>query len=106
MLREALALPADPQPAGWRRPLASSLLGECLLGRHRFAEAEPLLVAGFEGIAALASSVPPRDRPLDVPEAGDRVVRLYLAWGKPEEADAWRARTRPDLTLPLDPFAP
>jgi hypothetical protein len=30
-------------------------------------------------------------------EAGERVVRLYDEWGKPEEAAKWRARIAREL---------
>jgi hypothetical protein len=33
-------------------------------------------------------------------EAGDRVVRLYEAWGDPKKAAEWRARIKPSPPAP------
>ena len=79
-----------------------SLLGGALLGQGRYAEAEPLVVAGYEGMKAREAriAVPERSR---LREAAERVVRLYEAWGKPEQAAAWKAKLgMPDL--PADVF--
>ena len=64
-----------------------SLLGEALRGQCRYAEAEPLLVAGYEGLEAREATIPPPGRP-QLAEAADRVVALYEAWGRPEQAAA------------------
>ena len=61
-----------------------------LLGQKRYAEAEPLLVAGYEGMGRQLPKIPPRFRGR-LPEAADRLVDLYAAWGKPDEAARWRA---------------
>jgi hypothetical protein len=80
-----------------------SLLGDSLLGQGRLAEAEPLVVQGYEGIKAREPriAVPERFR---LREAAERVVRLYQAWHQPDRAAAWKARL--GLTeLPADVFA-
>ncbi len=84
-LREELA------PDDWSRYDAMSLLGEALLGQGRYGEAEPLVVAGYEGLKARASRVPLTDR-FRVPAAADQVVRLYEQWGKPDQATAWKEK--------------
>ena len=84
--------PGPPSRAGLRA-LVQGLLGECLLRRHEYAEAEPLLLAGFEGLSAPrqawdAEIAPcPERRGI---EALERLVPLYDAWGKPERAEPWR----------------
>jgi hypothetical protein len=81
-----------------------SHLGEVLLGQGRYAEAEPLILQGYEELKARESRIHVPDRSL-LREAMERVVRLYEAWGKPEEATAWKSRL--GLTgLPADVFAP
>ena len=50
------------------------------------------------------SGIPPRSRSR-LAEAGGRIVALYEAWGKPEKAAEWRAKTDPDAGFPADPFA-
>jgi hypothetical protein len=80
-----------------------SLLGDSLLGQGRHGEAEPLVVAGYEGMKACQPliAVPERFR---LREAAERVVHLYEAWNQPDRATAWKAKLgMPDL--PADVFA-
>jgi serine/threonine protein kinase/Tfp pilus assembly protein PilF len=77
----------------WRTTDALTQLGACLTAQNRFGEAEPLLV---EGVGALLDSLQtPQDRKQ---QALARIIALYEAWGKPEQAAAWQAKlpaTRP-----------
>ena len=80
-----------------------SLLGGSLLAEGRYAEAEPLVVGGYEGMKAREAriEVPERFR---LREAAERVVHLYEAWNQPDRAAAWKAKLgMPDL--PADVFA-
>lgn len=61
------------------------MLGEALAGQGRYAEAEPLLVEGYEKMA------PPKSAVSRKREALERVIKLYETWGKPEEAARYRA---------------
>jgi hypothetical protein len=80
-----------------------SLLGGALLGRSRHAEAEPLLVAGYEGMNGRGARLPVPDLP-GLLEAAERVVRLYEEWNKPDQARAWKVK--PGMTNPpADVFA-
>jgi hypothetical protein len=70
-----------------------------LTARGAFADAEPLLLKSwprFESNRKLPPAV--RSRSLE------RLITLYDAWGKPEQAGAWRAK-RLDLAFPAEPFA-
>ena len=40
-----------------------------------------------------------------LPEAAERAVRLYEAWGKPEKAAEWKAKLEA-AGLPADVFVP
>ena len=91
LLREALAIREKATPDDWARYDAMSLLGAALLGQGRYAEAEPLIVAGYEGMKAREARIIVPERPR-LREAAERVIRLYEAWGQPEEAAAWKAR--------------
>ena len=103
MDRMCLAIRAKAEPEAWSRFNTMSLLGEALLGQGRHAEAEPLVVSGYEGLKAREASIPPQARSrLD--EAAERVVRLYEAWGKPAQAAAWKAKLGL-ADLPKDVFA-
>jgi tetratricopeptide (TPR) repeat protein len=104
LLREAVAIRARATPEDWRQYAALSLLGGALLGQGRYAEAESPVVVGYEGMKARESRIPVPDRSY-LRAAAERVVHLYEGWGRPEQADAWKARLgMPDL--PADVFAP
>ena len=62
-----------------------------LLGQKKFAEAEPLIVKGYEGMKVREAKIPPPGIPR-LAEAAERVLMLYDAWGKKDEAARWRAR--------------
>jgi len=78
-------------PDEWSSFHARSLLGASLLGQKKFAEAEPLLLAGYEGLRSRAEKLPPEDKPL-LKEAVQRVIKLYEAAGKPAQAADWKRR--------------
>jgi tetratricopeptide (TPR) repeat protein len=103
VLRQCLAIRARAIPDDWRRFNTMSQLGGALLGQGRYAEAEPLVVEGYEGLKARAAKIPGPGKPR-LPEAAERVIRLYEDWGKPEQAAVWKAKLgMPDL--PADVFA-
>ena len=58
-----------------------SLLGHCLARMGRFAEAEPYVVGGYEGLREVQGPDHRRTR-----LALERVIELYEAWGRPEKA--------------------
>ena len=91
VLRESLAVINQKPTTTPAKSLTESLLGRALLGQKRFAEAERLLVAGYEGLLAQEAKPPTPDRQR-VAEAGERIVVLYEAWGRPEKATEWRAK--------------
>ena len=74
-------------------PLTQSALGERLMERGALAEAEPLLVAGFEGM--LTSR-----RPTDSTKATARarLVRLYELMNRPADARKWREFVIPSFS--------
>ena len=75
----------------WRTFAVASQLGEALAGQRRFVEAEPLLLQGFEELQHRAGRIPPAYRVMLV-EAGRRLPALYVAWGRPVDAEKWTAR--------------
>ena len=87
----ALAIREKTQPDDWLTFNARSVLGGCLVGQEKYAEAEPLILAGYEGMKAREAKIPPPGKPYFT-EAAERVVKLYEAWGKPEKAAEWRAK--------------
>jgi tetratricopeptide (TPR) repeat protein len=89
LAREAVEGNRKKRPDDWERFFADSLLGACLTGQKKFAEAEPLLLNGYRGMDA-------RKEKIGVPEreyldwAREWLVRFYEAWGKPETAAKWQ----------------
>ena len=102
LARQAVELDRQKRPDDWRRFHAESVLGGSLAGQKKYAEAEPLLIGGCQGMAARRErmAVPDLDH-LD--RALDRVVRLYEAWGKPELAAEWRTRAKTLKAAPASP---
>jgi tetratricopeptide (TPR) repeat protein len=82
-----LALAAWVPEHHWMTAEARSRLGGCLSAQASYAEAEPLLLGAYETLRR-ARGAPPRRRA----EAWERIVQMYEAWEKPEQAAAWRAR--------------
>jgi serine/threonine protein kinase/tetratricopeptide (TPR) repeat protein len=92
LLRECLAIRVKQIPDSWLTFNTQSVLGGSLLGQKKHAEAEPLLVKGYEGMKTRAKTIPKQGGPeLRIPEALDRLIELYTAIHKPDEAKKWRA---------------
>jgi len=89
--RECLALHLKNQPADWLLFQTMSQLGAALAGQKLCAEAEPMIVQGFEGLEARKTTIPAQFRSC-VTKAGERVVRLYETWGQTEKAREWRKK--------------
>jgi len=104
VLRECLAIREKAIPADWSTFNTMSQLGGALFGQGEFAEAEPLIVEGYSGMKAREQAIPPVGRPR-LPEAAERVVRLYERWGKPERVVEWKAKLGLG-ELPSHVFAP
>jgi serine/threonine protein kinase/tetratricopeptide (TPR) repeat protein len=75
----------------WKLFNAKVQLGRCLWGQKKYAEAEPLLLQGYEGMKAAEPGLPPNGQKWLI-EATRCLVELYDAWGKPEQARTWRQR--------------
>lgn len=93
LAREALEFTRKKQVDDWQRFRAESLLGASLAGQKKYAEAEPLLVEGYQEMAA-------RKERMSVPDwyyldrACEWLVQLYQDWGKPDRAAEWRQRQK------------
>jgi serine/threonine protein kinase len=90
LLRECLAIREKMQPDDWNTFNTVFLLGEALLGQEKYAEAEPLLVRGYEGMKARETTMPEEIRQSRLNEALDRLIELYTAVNKPDEANKYR----------------
>ena len=90
LLRECVTIREKSQPNYWNTFDAQSMLGGALLGQKKHAEAGPLLLKGYEGMKAREKTIPPKWN-ARIPEALDRLIELYTATGKPDEAQKWSA---------------
>jgi tetratricopeptide (TPR) repeat protein/tRNA A-37 threonylcarbamoyl transferase component Bud32 len=91
VLRPALAIRQQKEADAWTTFHTQSLLGGALLLQRKHAEAEPLLVQGYEGLKQRETKIPPRSKER-LTEAVERLVQLYDAWGKKDQADTWRKK--------------
>ena len=91
LAREVLAFNHKMQPEDWQRFRAESLLGASLAGEKKYAEGEPLLLEGYQGMLARKDRISVPDH-YHIDLAHKWLVDLYEAWGKPEKAAEWRAK--------------
>jgi len=89
ILRECLTIGEKKEPDAWTTFNTKSMLGEALLGQKKYADAEPLLLKGYEGLKQREKTMPPPVK-VRLPEAAERLVKLYEATGKQDEAAGWR----------------
>jgi tetratricopeptide (TPR) repeat protein len=91
LAREAWEFDRKKRPDDWQSFRAESLLGASLAGQKKYVEAEPLLLDGYQGMAAR------KDR-MGVPQwyhlerARAWIVQLYQEWGKPRQAAEWQRK--------------
>jgi tetratricopeptide (TPR) repeat protein len=90
--RECLAIRENKLPDDWRTFNARSMLGGSLLGQKKYAEAEALLLSGYEGVKQREEKIPADARSLRLKEALQRLVQLYEAMGQDEKATEWNAK--------------
>ena len=86
ILQEAVRIRTEslPQEHFWLAQ-ANGALGECLTIEKRFTEAEPLLLSSYESLKNSQGAHHPRTG-----IALQRLISLYEAWGKPEQAARYR----------------
>ena len=91
LLREAAAYYATSTTDDWGRYHQQALLGASLAAQKMYADAESLLIGGYEGLAAREAMIPVENRWL-VRTAGEWIVGLYRDWGRPDKATEWRGK--------------
>jgi tetratricopeptide (TPR) repeat protein len=91
VLREALAIRQKNQPDAWETFHSQSLLGGCLLGQKKYAEAERELLAGQAGMEKRQAKMSFPDRAY-LKEGVERIVQLYEATGKKDQAGLWQQK--------------
>ncbi len=78
-------------PEHWLTFNSRSVLGGSLLGQKKFAEAEPLLVSGYEGMKQRDDKIPAASKP-QLKEALERMTQLYEATGPSDKATEWKEK--------------
>jgi hypothetical protein len=91
LAREAVEFGGKAQSDDWQQYRAASLLGASLAGQKKFAEAEPPLLEGYQGMLAQKDRIAFPDR-YNLDHAHEWLVQLYQAWGKPQKAAEWRRK--------------
>jgi eukaryotic-like serine/threonine-protein kinase len=86
---EGLEARTRKAPDDWSRFHTMSLLGAALASQKKYAQAEPLLIGGYEGLKAREAKIPARTRSR-LSAAAARIAPFYEAWGKPDRAVEWR----------------
>ena len=89
LARECLMLREEKLPDDWKTFDTRSLLGASLLGRKKYAEAEPLLVSGLQGLKQRAEKIPAESKPR-LSQTARCLVQLYEATSQPDKAAASR----------------
>jgi serine/threonine protein kinase/tetratricopeptide (TPR) repeat protein len=98
LAREALACFERAESRAWERYHSQSLLGASLAGQKKYAQAEPLLLAGYGGMREREATVPAVNR-FSREEADRWIVKLYRDWGKPQKEAEWKERRTSDLAV-------
>jgi tetratricopeptide (TPR) repeat protein len=91
-LKECVAFREKNQPDSWATFIAKSMLGGALSGQGKYVEAEPLLLAGYDGMKKLENQIQPQFRDLPLGDALERLVQLYDALGNKDKAAEWRKK--------------
>jgi hypothetical protein len=90
-LREALdhleSLNKESSDA-WQPYEHRSLLGFSLMAQKKFAEAEPWLLSGYQGLLRRRAMIPQENLSF-LEQAGERLVQFYKDWGKPDKVMEW-----------------
>ena len=95
LIRETLAFHKTKEPDDPRTFYWVSLLGAVLMGQQRYAEAEPLILQGYEGMKQREATH--HYEKCELTEAGERVVCFYQVTNQPEKARAWQEKVKPKL---------
>jgi hypothetical protein len=101
ILAECLSIRAKRLADDWFTFYTRSMHGEALCGQKKYADAEPLLLSGYEGMKQRMTKIPESARITRLTEALERLVRLYDAWDKPAEAAKWRKELPPTENAPM-----
>ena len=78
-------------PQDWRVFDTLAVLGTLRYHEKKFDAAETLLLQGYEGLVSQQQTMPPHER-YRLGRTAKKLVMLYEAWQKPEEAGKWKEK--------------
>ena len=87
LLREALHAYEKTNSDGWKRYYTQSMLGASVAGLGKYAQAEPLLISGYQRMAKRQDSIPSENSQV-LDDVRGWIGQLYQRWGKPNAAMA------------------
>ena len=99
LLSEAFNIHKKTKNDTWVRYNCESLLGASLAGQKKYAEAEALLVSGYEGMQQRVGTIPASNR-FRIDQSGKDIVELYQNWGRPDQAAEWLHRLQVAKSAP------
>jgi serine/threonine protein kinase len=103
VLRDCLKIREKKLPDDWSTVNTKSMLGEALLGQEKYADAEPLLKDGYDGMKQRQDKIPEPVRKQRLSEALQRLVQLYEATDNKDEAARWRKELELLRDMPKQP---
>jgi serine/threonine protein kinase/tetratricopeptide (TPR) repeat protein len=89
--RMCLTIREKTTPDDWKIFHAQSLLGGSLLGQKQYAEAEPLLLSGYEGMKQRKDKLSSGGK-LRAQETLEGIIQLYEASGQTTKAVEWKKK--------------
>ena len=85
------------------RPNCESMLGATLAAQKKFDEAEPLLLRSYDALGSqtpgLGCFLTDVDFLFDQ-TPGERILKLYTDWGKPEKVAEWKQKVQAVTAVP------
>jgi len=91
-LREAMDGMTRVSPAAWERANAAGMLGATLARQKRYADAEPLLVSGYDGMATGKAVNPNAASRMSREQVGEALVQLYRDTGNTARTAEWEKK--------------
>jgi hypothetical protein len=68
------------------------------MARKQYAEAEPLLISGYNGLRERETRIPAANKPR-LEKAAERLIRFYEETARPDKAAEWKQKLD-ELTKP------
>ena len=81
-------------PAAWERANAAGMLGATLARQKRYADAEPLLISGYEGMATGKAVNPNAASRMSREQVGEALLQLYRDTGNTARTAEWEKKLR------------